>query len=309
MVRSDDAGRRRQVRASELAASGTAASQAAASTAIPIASISRIAHAPWSADRPDEPCGHDSDRDRRRDKRPPRESRRQQRRDDRGGGPAATTRPDPPRAHVRPAASKPRTVPRSGPAPRPPGFAIASAAPAQLGRRGIRTANGAAAPLSPRPSQDRQQRDPERERQPRPGRALKMRVVRIADRQDDHPELGQRTAGPTSTPSTRPIPHAGDHPVAARRDEARRDRLAGLGAQVPGLVDEVVRRPDRRLEGGHRHAETGGTSASPPAIRAMPAMTAPSSSDGNGWMSRISPTRRRAGRSRPEPPGRGGAQT
>ena len=111
----------------------------------------------------------------------------------------------------------------------------------------------------PEPAEDRQQRDPDRERQPRPGRALGDEVVAVADRQDDDRQSQGRRAGRDGEQRAPAWPR---RPCTARAipggDEAGRDRLAGLAARVARRVDEVVERPDRDLQGGHRDAEADG---------------------------------------------------
>ena len=133
-------------------------------------------------------------------------------------------------------------------------LAMASAAPASTAV-GRRTRTGRPARRRPEPAEDRQQRDPEREREPRPGRPLEAEVVGIADREDDARE--GRVAGPDGSgqDAARTPRRSRPRPRHRARHETGRDRLARLAAGIVGRVDEVVERPDRGLQEGHRDPE------------------------------------------------------
>ena len=124
------------------------------------------------------------------------------------------------------------------------------------GDAGPRT-SPAAPPVVPEPAEDRQQRDPDGERQPRPGGALEDQVVAVADREDDDREQ-PTVAAPDGIEQTQAQPRRDRprRPGRAGRHEPGRDRLGRLEAAVARCVHDVVERPDRRLEGRHRDPET-----------------------------------------------------
>ena len=137
-------------------------------------------------------------------------------------------------------------------------LAMASAAPAATAT-GTRMAKArGSVPVDPEPAEDRQQRDPDRERQPRPGRALGDEVVAVPDRQDDTGQSEGRRAGRDGQQEPQRGGDDHDHPSDPRRHETGGDRLAGLVARVAWRIDEVVERPDRDLQGGHRDGQAEG---------------------------------------------------
>ena len=126
----------------------------------------------------------------------------------------------------------------------------------------------------PEPAEHRQQRDPDGERQPRPGRALEPQVVAVPDGEDDDGEPDERRPRRDRQPDPSPAAATTTTHAAPGRHEAGRDRLAGLATGVARRVDEVVERPDRRLEGRHRDPEPQRGHADPP-----PATTATAADD------------------------------
>ena len=151
--------------------------------------------------------------------------------------PSATDRSRHPQDRVqppRPLESEPR---RDRHGARPPAsrsrsaraFAIARAAPASTaigieGREEVRQGPG-----RPEPAVDGQDRDPDRERQPRPGRALGHEVVAVADqraRRPRAPRAGRSTQAASPTPSAAP-------PTTTARATGTLTSPAGIG--LPGL--------------------------------------------------------------------------
>ena len=134
-------------------------------------------------------------------------------------------------------------------------LAMASAAPAMTATGSRMVKDEGRPPRRPEPAEDGQQRDPDRERQPRPGRALEREVVGVADREDQD---GQEEGGDPRWQRERQSEAAsadGHRPGLARRHQAAGNRLGRRATTVTGSVDDVVERPDRDLECGHRDPE------------------------------------------------------
>ena len=148
-------------------------------------------------------------------------------------------------------------------------------------------------PGRPVPGVDGQQRDPDRERQPRPGRALEPEVVGEADAAA-RPSRSRRSptpTGPTARRRRRLRPRPRRAASAARRGRSgsasRASRSASAGASC-----EVVHGPDRDLERGHRDRRAGRRRRPRRRQRARaPNVARPSSSDGNGWVEPDEPGR------------------
>ena len=110
-------------------------------------------------------------------------------------------------------------------------LAIARPAPASDGRRDEDANTAARIARGAEPTEDRQDRDPDRERQPGPGRALSREVVGQADRDDDDRDGRQAQARPGA-----PAASARPTPTAARgRPGGRRSRRVRPGSACPAL--------------------------------------------------------------------------
>ena len=162
----------------------------------------------------------------------------------------------------RPLAARARSPPKSTPAAASRStsaraLAIASAAPASTAAGDEDRERRGSAAGRPEPGEDGQQRDPDRERQPRPGRPLEREVV-ARTRSPGRRPPGPSVAGPDGAARTSPSAAATTTTTTRRR--AGETRPAGIGlprlaAGVTRRIDQVVERPDRGLQGRHRDAE------------------------------------------------------
>jgi hypothetical protein len=108
------------------------------------------------------------------------------------------------------------------------------------------------------PGEHRQQRDPEGERQPRPGSPAQPQVVEEPHGEDRHGDDPRREARRQAQDEPHGGRNEGQERGRGRPDETGREGLAQLPSGVARDVDEVVDRADRGLEGDHRGAQPEG---------------------------------------------------
>ena len=171
-------------------------------------------------------------------------------------------------------------------------FAIARAVPAFAAAGHEHQEHAGQAAGGPVPAEHRQQRDPDREREPRQRRALGPEVVPAADR--EHLARDEQRAPARRAARAAARQRGDDHDRPRRPAGVTRPAgigLSGLPMWSTGASTRSLRPPIANWSAVIDTPEADGGGRCPRPRRARPApTTAPSRIDGNGWTRRIAPS-------------------